>query len=286
MAKLHLCADEAKIQDSLVEVPPLPPQKNTGMTPKLGLGGQHQLYNASVACHLAFTWLRDAEMRSLSPSKKDVEPLPETLDLNNLPKEFLEGLSSCRWPARCHTVESPNQPNVSFFIDGSHTQTSVKACCEWFNSASRKDALRVLLFNCAHDRNPFKLLSPISSLKPSFQHVFSAPFDWDRPRLHDPLSLTELAEEVNQTLPTSEKMATFQAEGDTWQHTVLTSWQVLTHENGAKTIGECDRKESVAKAIEQIHEIAAANPDKQVDVLVCGSLYLAGNTLAALNVTV
>ncbi|KDQ64642.1 hypothetical protein JAAARDRAFT_28281 [Jaapia argillacea MUCL 33604] len=112
---------------------------------KLGLSGEHQVQNATLAVYLARTFL---EARSV-PVKSD------------LPKAFVEGLEKARWPGRCQTVADPRHTATTWYLDGAHTVESLDCCVQWFVNPgvglpadpSSKPTTRVLIFNCTHGRS-------------------------------------------------------------------------------------------------------------------------------------
>ena len=46
------------------------------------------------------------------------------------------GLRLADWPGRTQMVE---KGRLTYFLDGAHTEESVRACAAWFNKASKQD---------------------------------------------------------------------------------------------------------------------------------------------------
>lgn len=103
----------------------------------LGLNGDFQKLNASLAVELAASYLRHGG--------KVVETI-------SLPDKFRQGLKEVRWPGRC---EIRKEKNLTWCIDGAHTAESIEATSRWYSSLEEcKDDVavaagcpRILLFN-------------------------------------------------------------------------------------------------------------------------------------------
>ncbi|XP_035211549.1 folylpolyglutamate synthase, mitochondrial-like isoform X2 [Stegodyphus dumicola] len=105
----------------------------------LGVAGAIQSVNASLALQLSKAWL------------------------NYNAKACLK---SCVWPGRFQTVE---KNKLTFYLDGAHTQQSIRHCIKWFNDVSQQHrmkyqppVLRILLFNCTGERKAESLLDPLA----------------------------------------------------------------------------------------------------------------------------
>ena len=103
----------------------------------LGLNGDFQKLNASLAVELAATYLRHRG---------------KNLETTLLPDKFRRGLKKVRWPGRC---EIRKEQNLMWCIDGAHTVESIEATSRWYSSLKEcKDDVavaegcpRILLFN-------------------------------------------------------------------------------------------------------------------------------------------
>ena len=119
IATLTECAREEG--SALTIVPLIPPS-----TP-LGLDGDHQLENASLAVALC---RRVMQRRSRTEGVKAMPGVES--DAAPLPAEFLSGLQATRWAGRCQQYADSECSNLSFFIDGAHTDASMAVACRWF----------------------------------------------------------------------------------------------------------------------------------------------------------
>lgn len=53
-----------------------------------------------------------------------------------LPQEFVEGLETMVWRGRC---ETKLEENITWFVDGAHTDDSIKVASKWFSDESSKE---------------------------------------------------------------------------------------------------------------------------------------------------
>lgn len=49
-----------------------------------------------------------------------------------IPNDFVAGLENAKWPGRCQTVLDPNYSSTTWYLDGAHTDESLKCCIQWF----------------------------------------------------------------------------------------------------------------------------------------------------------
>ncbi|KAF8663430.1 hypothetical protein AX16_001000 [Volvariella volvacea WC 439] len=120
---------------------------------RLGLAGAHQIQNATLAVHLARSFLQSTGTDAQS------DPLPAS---------FIQGLQDTRWPGRCQTVVDPRNSNLTWYLDGAHTVESLTCCAEWFadlgvglSRGTSSRTRRVLVFNCTSGRSGGAFLSTI-----------------------------------------------------------------------------------------------------------------------------
>ncbi|KFM74106.1 Folylpolyglutamate synthase, mitochondrial, partial [Stegodyphus mimosarum] len=145
----------------------------------LGVAGAIQSVNASLALQLSKAWLNHnakAYSTSVEILNHKYDNILEDEDLSYLPlpvampfkldAKFQEGLKSCVWPGRFQTV---GKNKLTFYLDGAHTQQSIRHCIKWFNDVSlqhqikyQSPVLRVLLFNCTGERKAESLLGPLT----------------------------------------------------------------------------------------------------------------------------
>ncbi|KAJ5389563.1 Folylpolyglutamate synthase [Penicillium cataractarum] len=109
---------------------------------KLGLAGDFQYTNASVAVASAAEFLR----------KTGVADISENVMSEPLPAKFKTGLEETRLGGRC---ETRFEKNVAWYIDGGHTLESIRLAGQWFASRIQADSSsdiaskkpRILIFN-------------------------------------------------------------------------------------------------------------------------------------------
>ena len=155
----------------------------------LGLAGGHQRLNAALAIRLLREWGNSANPRPAWGEAAEAE-----LSAGVLPERFRDGLRETEWAGRAQVVpdvtavdddgsgdKSEMAPNLLWYLDGAHTEESMRQCAEWFVSATKKDEeasggsgggsdgggtppaskpVRMLMFNCMEERDPETLLTP------------------------------------------------------------------------------------------------------------------------------
>lgn len=137
---LHGRAEEKGTQ---LEIVSKHPDLSEGSDIKLGLAGDFQYTNASLAVAAAAEYLR----------KRGVQDIPENIMEAPLPEKFRRGLELARLGGRC---ETRHEKDVTWYIDGGHTLESIRVAAQWFvsqiqaSSSSTESAdkkLRLLIFN-------------------------------------------------------------------------------------------------------------------------------------------
>ncbi|XP_065829308.1 folylpolyglutamate synthase, mitochondrial-like [Oscarella lobularis] len=166
-----------RVVPKLVEYP--------GPLPELGLAGEHQQLNATLAIQLCHTWIAHKSQQRQRTENGDKDDDDDNDDddgeisqlerapVFDLPSSFRTGLKDCRWLGRAQVIE---RPAVTLYLDGAHTVRSVRACVKWFQTTSQKQfssptgvkVVQVLLFNCMGRRDPLPLLSEIQPLNISY----------------------------------------------------------------------------------------------------------------------
>ncbi|XP_050949608.1 folylpolyglutamate synthase, mitochondrial isoform X1 [Labeo rohita] len=138
---------------------------------RLGLAGQHQHSNASLALQLSHTWLQRHFLSVCSSDPASSSPV-EFSSVSPAPAfqpspVMIKGLAETEWPGRNQTLK---HGPVMYFLDGAHTTRSMQACVRWFNDVTPQhernaggSVVRVLLFNATGERDcaaMLKLLVP------------------------------------------------------------------------------------------------------------------------------
>ncbi|XP_054582737.1 folylpolyglutamate synthase, mitochondrial isoform X2 [Eptesicus fuscus] len=148
--------------------PPLEALEEGGPPLTLGLEGEHQRSNATLALQLARCWLQRKDRQGIGELKVSRPSLLCQLPLAPVfqpTAHMRHGLRDTEWPGRTQILcRGP----LTWYLDGAHTSSSVQACVRWFRQAlprhrKRGPEVRVLLFNSTGDRDPaalLKLLQP------------------------------------------------------------------------------------------------------------------------------
>ena len=265
-------------------------EKDGGGKIELGLSGPHQRVNASLAVELVKEWATKTKHKGiLDAMEKEREKKPEAKLV--LPETFRRGLEKTTWPGREQIVRDEHSKNLTFYLDGAHTEESMRTCAEWFsahvNAKRKKDGQHdncyndgkqlssgmchnVFLFNCMEERSPKVLLSAsVDVLKSKNVHIDTAMF----------------------CPPDSSALGLVKVEDDKknldWQETCANAWREIEKvKEGLDSSGissQTDIRASVAGAISALRGKADLVAPKRVDVLVAGSLYLVGDILRQLK---
>uniref|UniRef100_A0A4W5Q7E5 Folylpolyglutamate synthase n=1 Tax=Hucho hucho TaxID=62062 RepID=A0A4W5Q7E5_9TELE len=134
----------------------------------LGLAGQQQRCNASLALQLSKTWLQRYRQSDDQLAAPVVENRLVSQATAFKPSPIMvKGLEATEWPGRTQTLR---HGPVTYYLDGAHTTGSMQACVHWFSqeiqqeeSSNRGPVIRVLLFNATGERDSaamLKLLEP------------------------------------------------------------------------------------------------------------------------------
>lgn len=117
------------------------PEIASGAVP-LGLAGEFQRINASLAVACAAAWLRTHFPTAQGiPTPGSAEPLPDA---------FKRGLAAAHWGGRCETRPDKHESGLTWHLDGGHTAESLALAGAWFAECQtrlQKKGKRVLVFN-------------------------------------------------------------------------------------------------------------------------------------------
>ncbi|KAH9846974.1 FolC bifunctional protein [Lenzites betulinus] len=236
---------------------------------KLGLAGSHQYQNASLAVHLAKKFIT---LQTSQPIDDDLPPV------------FVEGLKSAKWPGRCQTVADPSHAGTTWFLDGAHTLESLQCCMQWYVSpdvalrASEQPVQRsrVLIFNCTNGRSGNSFLGCMLSNAGELLKKYSR--DQEAGTLFDQVvfcanvtyadggfkgDLTTLA------IPESD-LAHLKT-----QHELADAWSKLLPSFPKENIHVLPSIEHAVNIVRRLN----ASGEREVDVLVAGSLHLVGGVI-------
>jgi len=184
----------SKQTESLFLTPPLPEFETLlGHPIGLGLKGEHQKINASLALCLSRTFLSKTNRIPFDPSppsSSSSSPVAIPSFPVFLPSDqMLQGLLETSFAGRNQIIDlaahstSPEMQRVKLFVDGAHTTESIDTTVKWFieetSRAHRTQALDpddqdvfVLIFSCTHDRKPESLFAPLIDLHASRREGF------------------------------------------------------------------------------------------------------------------
>lgn len=262
-----------------------------------------------------------------------------------LPSSYAQGLQRCVWHGRAQVVvdESVAPPSsLSFYLDGAHTPESSATCASWFAEAvaasssagaaaaasgasgasastsappsspsSPPGELRLLLFNCMHEREPLRLLAPLSEtlsakglplagavfvppdstyakLGPSEESASTVDLSWQQGLAQlwrENFAVTAGAaaaagKEVKGNAGESAAAAAASAAGKLLPPLPTTASNAAAAASAAPTGAVAP---SVRSALEWLRSATRASPGLKMRVLVTGSLYLVGDVLRHLG---
>lgn len=148
------------------------PPSHDGRPLQLGIAGEHQKLNASLAVQAARAWIR--RRRGEAPVDATLAPFALNAEVGrsqtaltrctSISLQSVTALESCRWPGRSQVARNvAGHRSLTFFLDGAHTRKSIAAGVAWFADASTaaaagNSAKRVLLFTCTGGRDALPLL--------------------------------------------------------------------------------------------------------------------------------
>jgi folylpolyglutamate synthase len=111
---------------------------------KLGLAGEHQRINASLAVALVQTFLSSYPDPPHVPINSNEESTPpslpkELVSPDPLPEKIIQGLEKAKWPGRCQVEwDGEEGKGVRWWMDGAHTKESLEKAGEWWRAVERR----------------------------------------------------------------------------------------------------------------------------------------------------
>eukprot|EP00894_Picocystis_sp_ML_P004192 jgi/Pico_ML_1/54709/g583.t2 len=210
----------------------------------IGLQGNHQRVNASLAVSLCHAWEERNGTSTASATRRC-----QLLAAGVLPREYEEGLRQASWPGRSQVVQESE--DITYYLDGAHTAESMDACAQWFADATSQVDVQRALF-VAPDSSVTTLTTPSASMK-------TPTSTWER---H--LQATwEILRDKHPPPPPPK-----------------VPWPVEDRQNTTHSAVV----PSVAMAMEWIRNYPVqGRPPTHLQVLVTGSLYLVGDALRVLR---
>ncbi|KAF3433632.1 hypothetical protein FNV43_RR24735 [Rhamnella rubrinervis] len=301
----------SQLDVNLQVVPPLDDNLLNGQ--KLGLEGEHQYLNASLAIALCSTWLQRT-------GHSEVTYLGYA---NPLPEEFIKGVTTANLQGRAQIVPDPyintERPgDLVFYFDGAHSPESMEVCAKWFSIAIKEDSqqqilsyqpqgssqssqewiqrhldrragknsAQILLFNCMTVRDPNVLLPSLMKICASHGVNF-------KKALFVP-NISVYYKVGSHSLPPTDSQVDL-----SWQFTLQRVWENLMQTNkgddkSTVAVDEdlkldkemCARNgensavfDSLPLAIKWLRDSVQQNKSIRLQVLVTGSLHLVGDVL-------
>lgn len=269
----------------------------------IGLAGNHQKYNASLAIALINTFLASPRLpscfssQSVSPKDQTASalptphlpplfnPAPVIPDVSSLPPIpslpselitpqplcdlYLQGLKATKWPGRCQVNQDPLKPSITWSLDGAHTEESVACCGTWWKNLIQSprsinpSSKKALIFNCTSGRNGELLLKTLLNC---LKEDPVKSFSFDKVIISSNTTYSNGLFKGDLTC-----VATYPDEARRMkvQEEIASAWKSLTGQADDVIITQ-----SIEGAVNQIRTI-----DEPVDVLVTGSLHLVGGVL-------
>ncbi|OJT10173.1 Folylpolyglutamate synthase [Trametes pubescens] len=237
---------------------------------KLGLAGKHQYQNATLAVHLAKKFI--------------AVQTSESVDVD-LPPSFVEGLKSTKWPGRCQTVSDPAHAGTTWFLDGAHTLESLQCCMQWYvspdaalrTSPQFENRSRVLIFNCTNGRSGNTFLGAMLKGAADQLKAHDAA-DTDTATLFDQVvfcaNVTYADGGFKGDLTTLAIPEADLAHLKT-QHELADAWASLVPSFPKENIHVLPSIEHAVNVVRKLR----TSVEKDVDVLVAGSLHLVGGVI-------
>lgn len=247
---------------------------------RLGIQGEAQKTNASLAVQLAHYWMnkqnhpnhRVSTLVTTEGNFADIVPL----NMNH----YGSSLTRTKWFGRCEII---NRNGVTYYLDSAHTQDSMRNCRDWFveeahvNEKDMKSSLfskfhhselkpyRILVFNCTRDRDPLPLLSNLENI----------PFDlaiFTTNQICGDLTKDVQSDVANFTVTIKQEMANRSNNAQSWKkiNSKIESIQVACITEAIETIE--------AKALE-----LETKQNRPVQVLVTGSVHLVGGFIGRIH---
>ncbi|KAH3902330.1 related to Folylpolyglutamate synthase [Saccharomycodes ludwigii] len=251
---------------SLTIVPNLPVLNKI----RLGIAGDFQIMNASLAVALALTHLAKIN----DPNAATELPI-STTDWKNyqIPQTVLNALEKTTWPGRCQIIKDSSNDNMIWYLDGAHTKDSVEASSHWFaqemidpSNNQIKKSYKILLFNQqSRDANALikNLYDVVYPADVKFDKViFTTNVTWATGDYSADLVSMNTSKEQVDTLEVQKKLR------DAWKHLDPTS--------------EVEIVPSIEEARSIINKVAISNKNN-ISIFVTGSLHLVGGLMVVFD---
>ncbi|CAI2348319.1 unnamed protein product [Caenorhabditis sp. 36 PRJEB53466] len=220
----------------------------------LGISGQHQYANVSLALQLVHIWADKCHFSLPGVSVRD----PSTGGFT-VPSWMCDAIESCRWPGRSQVVRTDR--NITYLLDGAHTPKSMEACVRWagkeLETLGKKDVKKIVLFQCTADRCPSTLIQYLKPL--DISQIVSCP--------------TQLFASVDRSADSTNLNASRDEQMEKAKQCVASWKESIDHavDEDQMQVFDC-----ISSAYEFIEAQAAS---QEICVVVTGSLHLVGGVL-------
>ncbi|ESQ44888.1 hypothetical protein EUTSA_v10010319mg [Eutrema salsugineum] len=239
---------------------------------RLGLQGEHQYLNASLAVALCSTFLQ----------KIGFEDKNDLIHTNGLPEKFITGLANAYLMGRAMIVPDSELPEeIVFYLDGAHSPESMEACATWFTQQikqnqerNKKRAEKILLFNCMSVRDPSLLLPRLRSKCVDQGVEFKKAIFVPNVSVYNQVGFCSNVDSRVETM--------------TWQFGLQRIWENMARgeaksNTGSDSKGKEEEKSfvfsSLPSAVDWLRDNARRSKQVRFQVLVTGSLHLVGDLL-------
>lgn len=252
---------------------------------KLGIDGDVQKINASLAVAITFQFLKKLDIPIYDSIPNDQVP-SNISDVKDFPQKILDGLAKAHIDGRAQTLKDKVDQSLTWYIDGSHTVESINRSSTWWKNKmieqqktspnAYKNSIKILFFN-QQSRNIEELLTELYSVLEDavkFDYaIFTTNVTWADNKYDINLVSMNVDEKAVDALEMQKRSQK--------------QWEELEKATNKKLGQKHSTEISVLHDIETganlVREVANQNPDKTVDVFVCGSLHLVGGLLVVLD---
>ncbi|GMM37091.1 tetrahydrofolate synthase [Saccharomycopsis crataegensis] len=267
----------------VVDIHPLLKDNNI----KLGVDGDVQKINASLALAMSYKFLKQLDI-PIYEDRPNSE-VPDTIkEVTEFPGKILAGLAKAHIDGRSQTLPDSELENLTWYIDGSHTVESIHRSSNWWKTTmlAKKektpekfnDSIKVVLFN-QQSRNIEELLTELyKTLEDTVvfdQAIFSTNVTWANNKYDINLVSMNVDDKKVDELEMQKRSAitfeTLQAE--------------TNKEKNTNEITKINVLHDIETGANLVRDLAKQNPEKDIDVFVCGSLHLVGGLLVVLDGT-
>ncbi|XP_055715486.1 folylpolyglutamate synthase, mitochondrial isoform X2 [Phlebotomus papatasi] len=221
-----------------------------------------QRLNASLAIQLSHDWLQRHRLTRL-PRKVNL--------IKEMPEEISMGIEGTKWPGRCQVIPFHRR---RIFLDGAHTVESIEVCADWFaDNTTKSNNPKCLIFNVTGSRDTKKLLR-ILLKKINFATIIFTPNIASN--TYHSTDNTSVLTGTNEALERCRKN-----EKDLYD--ILVEKYTKNSLNGLNGIAKLNSQvlSSVSDAFTYLDK--TFGQEKDIDILITGSLYLVGASLLALE---